>query len=369
MSSRRKLIHIIPTNKWGGVQTYAFDICRYYLKSGWDVMALTRNVVGVDNQFSAAGVRLLHAPVRGFFDVASAMTLARHLRREGVGTDTVIHTHRYRDAFTALIAKKLSKRSDIRIVNTRHSVRPGRDSWIFRKLYQLLDAHIFVSRMAYDGFMGHEGRRLDLPKERVHILHNSIFRDDFTPSPEPTHGPVVALYQGALVKGKGLETLIDAMELLKKVKLRLRISGTGNPDYLDVLRRRAMMRDVMDNIDWNIKVKPSLESCDEAHFGVIPSTEREAFSLESLRFMAAMRPQISTLHGAQSEYLKDGDTAFLVEPGNVTALAEAMRRLATDRELRLSMGYAAYKAYMREMSWSNFINQLNNIYLDNTNSK
>ena len=274
MSSRRKLIHIIPTNKWGGVQTYAFDICRYYLKSGWDVMALTRNVVGVDNQFSAAGVRLLHAPVRGFFDVASAMTLARHLRREGVGTDTVIHTHRYRDAFTALIAKKLSKRSDIRIVNTRHSVRPGRDSWIFRKLYQLLDAHIFVSRMAYDGFMGHEGRRLDLPKERVHILHNSIFRDDFTPSPEPTHGPVVALYQGALVKGKGLETLIDAMELLKKVKLRLRISGTGNPDYLDVLRRRAMMRDVMDNIDWNIKVKPSLESCDEAHFGVIPSTEQ-----------------------------------------------------------------------------------------------
>lgn len=360
MSQSGRLIHIVPANKWGGVQTYALDICRYYREVGWDVTAVTRNAVGVDAPFAEAGVRLLHAPVRGFFDIATAMALVRHLRYN-VG-ETVIHTHRYRDAFTALIAAKIAKRTDVRVVTTRHTVRRGRDSRLFRSLYKYIDAHIFVSRMAYDGFMGHSGSRIDLPAARVHILHNSLNYADFTPTPEPPHGPVTALYQGALVKGKGLETLIDAMALLKNKKLRLRISGTGNPDYLDLLRRRAMMRDVMDMIDWNIKARPSLESCEDAHFGVIPSTEREAFSLESLRFMAAMRPQICSLHGAQTEYLTDGETAFLVEPGNANALAEAMRRLASDRELRLVMGYAAYKEFMSRLSWKTFINKLNNIY-------
>lgn len=362
MEEKGSLIHIVPTNKWGGVQSYALDICRHYREAGWDVTAVTRNAVGVDAPFAEAGVKLLQAPVRGFYDVTTAMTIARSLRELPTDRPVVIHTHRYRDAFSALIAKKLAKRPDVRTVSTRHTVRRGRDSWIFRKLYKMVDAHIFVSRMAYDGFIGHRGAKMEIDSQKIHILHNSLNIPDLPPISEPTHSPVTALYQGALVKGKGLETLIDAMALLKKEKMRLRISGTGNPDYLDLLRRRAMMRDVMDSIDWNLKAKPSLELCSEAHFGVVPSTEREAFSLESLRLMAAMRSQVCTLHGAQTEYLSDGETAMMVEPGNANALADAMRRLARDRELRLAMGYAAYKEFTLNLSWKTFINKLNNIY-------
>lgn len=362
MEVKGSLIHIVPTNKWGGVQRYALDICRHYREAGWDVTAVTRNAVGVDAPFAEAGVKLLQAPVRGFYDVATAMTIARLLRELPADRHVVIHTHRYRDAFTALIAKKLAKRPDVRTVSTRHTVRHGRDSWIFRQLYKMVDAHIFVSQMAYDGFIGPSGAKMDLDPKKIHILHNSLNLPDRPPVPEPTHGPVIALYQGALVKGKGLETLIDAMALLKKEKIRLRISGNGNPDYLDVLRRRAMMRDVMDAIDWNLKAKPSFETCTEAHFGVVPSTEREAFSLESLRLMAAMRAQVCTLHGAQTEYLKDGETALFVKPGNANSLADAMRRLARDRELRLAMGYAAFKEFTQNLSWKTFINKLNNIY-------
>ena len=363
MEEKGSLIHIVPTNKWGGVQSYALDICRHYREAGWNVTALTRNAVGVDAPFSEAGITLQQAPVRGFYDAATAMTLARLLRNLPVGRSVVIHTHRYRDAFTALIAKKLAKRADVRTVSTRHTVRRGRDSWIFRKLYKMVDAHIFVSQMAYDGFIGHREAKMGLDPQKIHILHNSLNLPDLPPVAEPVNGPVIALYQGALVKGKGLETLIDAMALLKKEKIRLRISGMGNPDYLDILRRRAMMRDVMEAIDWNLKAKPSLETCTEAHFGVIPSTEREAFSLESLRLMAAMRPQVCTLHGAQTEYLAEGTTALLVEPGNARSLADAMRQLARNRELRLSMGYAAFKEFSQNLSWKTFINKLNNIYI------
>lgn len=361
MKERKSLIHIIPSNKWGGAQTYALDICRHYVAAGWNVTALTRNAVGVDAPFTEAGIELLHAPLGGFLDLGSAMTLARKLKTTPVG-NTVIHTHRYRDAFTALAAKKIAKRPDVRIVTTRHTVRRGRDTFIFRKIYSGVNAHIFVSEMAYQGFRNAIHGKIELPENKIHILHNSIYSAPTEILSEPEHGPIVALYQGALVKGKGIETLIDAMALLKGSKMRLRISGMGDPDYLDLLRRRAMQRDVMDNIDWSIKTPPSIETCSEAHFGVIPSSVREAFSLESLRFMAAARPQITTDNGAQCEYLEDGVNAFLIKPDNANELAEAMLRLVKNPALRINMGNAAYQKFTTHLSWEHFINSLNKIY-------
>lgn len=356
----KSLIHIIPSNKWGGVQNYALDICRHYLAEGWDVTAVTRNAVAIDSRFSEAGISLLHAPLGGFFDLSSAYTLARKLRTTPPGS--VIHTHRYRDAFTAVLAKKIAKRQDIRLVSTRHSVRRGRNSFLYRKIYKHVDAHIFVSQMAYDGFRHTLGGEIILPEERVHILHDSIFLPQQEYISEPQSGPISALYQGSIVKGKGLETLIDAMAQLKGTRLRLRIVGTGNPDYLDMLRRRAIHRDVMDSIDWNLKQPAGIETCLETHFGVVPSIVKEAFSLESLRFMSAGRPQVATDNGAQKEYLKAGETAFLVPPGDASKLANAMRELASDRELRLRMGRCAYNEFTSHLSWQHFINALNKIY-------
>lgn len=180
MNTRRSLIHIVSSNKWGGVQTYALDICRHYAEAGWEVTALTRNAVGVDAPFAEAGIGLLHAPVGGFFDLASPMTLARKLRESPRGA-TVVHTHRYRDAFTALLAKKIANRPDVRIVTTRHSVRRGRDTRVFRKIYSGISAHIFVSEMCYNAFRHSLKKDITLPPERIHILRNSINAETDTP--------------------------------------------------------------------------------------------------------------------------------------------------------------------------------------------
>ena len=94
---------------------------------------MTRDAKVVDDHFRSAGIPLFHSPLRGFFDPASAVILARILR--GLPTDrTYIHVHRYRDAFSVLLAKRIAKRPDIRIISTRHTVRPGRNSALFRRI-------------------------------------------------------------------------------------------------------------------------------------------------------------------------------------------------------------------------------------------
>lgn len=324
---------------------------------------MTRDAKVVDDPFRRAGIRLFHAPLRGFFDPASAVILARTLR--GLPRDkSYVHVHRYRDAFTVLLAKRLVKRPDIRVISTRHKVFPGRNSWLFRRIYNKINGHIFVSRTAFERFRSTWPERLPMRLETVHILLNSINIPPTIPGMEPDKGPVFAIYAGPLAKGKGIETIIDALSSLKGQKLRLRIAGHGNPDYIDTLRRRAMARNVMEMIDWKISAEISPELISQSHFVVLPSVEREGFGLPNLQAMAAGRPQICTPSGAQSEYLEDGETALFVAPADAQSLADAMRRLASDPHLRREMGSKAFKYYTTTLSWQSFIPRLTEIYLN-----
>lgn len=361
MSQRPSLIHLISSNKWGGAQQYAFDICGHYHDAGWDVTAVTRDAKVVDNHFKEKGIKLTHAPLRGFFDPASAFILARQLKKQPRNC-SYVHVHRYRDAFTVLLAKRLAGRPDIRVISTRHTVRRGRNSMLFRRIYNKINAHIFVSKTAFEHFRKSWPDRLPMKENTVHILHNSINIPHRLPESEPDRGPLFALYTGPLVKGKGIETIIDAMASLRGMRLRLRIMGKGNPDYLDMLRRRAMARNVMEMIDWKTDSEASDIIISQSHFAVLPSVEREAFGLPNLRVMANGRPQICTPNGAQSEYLIPGETAIFTPPADAYSLADAMRRLATDAALRAEIGAKAFAYYSKHLSWQSFIARLTDIY-------
>lgn len=362
MSEPKTLIHIVSSNRWSGAERYALDICRHYMDKGWNVMALTRDARAVDSMFRREGIPLEHAPLHGLFDPPSAMALSAILKRipEGEG---VIHVHHYSDAFTALLARKMAGRKDIRVVSTRHRVRKGLDNWLLRRIYRNLDAQIFVSQLAYSRFIATwNGRSLPFPEERVHILANSLNMGAATTTPEPERGPVTAMFHGPLKRGKGLENLIDALPMLRDIKLRLRIVGTGSPDYVDVLRRRAQARKVMEMIDWYKHTDTPMELIASSHFGVLPSVTEEAFGLANIEYMACGRPQVATSSGAQKEYLTDGREALIVPPSDTTALADAIRHLATSPDLRQRMGAAAARRFNSTLCWSRFIARLDKIY-------
>lgn len=357
-----RLIHILASNRWSGVERYALDLCRHFRDRGWRVTALTRDAKAVDNKFADVGIDLAHAPLNGFFDCPTVASLVGMLRKGG-GEPTVIHVHRYRDALRAIMARTLSRRRDVRVVMTLHNVMTGRDTVIYRYIYRHLDAHVFVSNTVRERFLSTwKERPLPFPESSLTTIPNALYLPCEEVPEEPSKGPVVAMYHGRLAPGKGLETLMHALSLIARRTLRLRIVGSGNPDYVDSLRLLAQSLGVMDIIDWRKHVDDPLPLIAEAHFGVLPSEEPEAFGLSNLEYMASGRPVVSTLNGGQAEYLTDGCDSLLVKPGDAEALADAMRLLARNPERRREMGTAARETWRGRLSWEGFVSRIENIY-------
>ena len=194
------------------------------------------------------------------------------------------------------------------------------------------------------------------------MIHNSLNIDLDQVAEEPSKGPVTAMYLGRLAPDKGLEDLIDAMSILKGMKLRLRIVGTGHPDYVDSLRRRAVTADVMHMIDWPRHKDNTEDFIRMSHFGVLPSVGPEAFGMSNIEFMKEGRPIICSDNGAQPEYIKHGKEGILVPPHDAQRLAWEMRRLALSGDLRKEIGAAARSRYEKELAWPRFIEKLYPLY-------
>ena len=60
-----------------------------------------------------------------------------------------------------------------------------------------------------------------------------------------------------------------------------------------------------------------------------------------LEALAVGTPVIATAVGGVPEVVRDGENGLLVAPGDVEALAEAIRRVATDGAFRAALGEAA----------------------------
>ena len=351
------LIHLIPSNLWSGRERYALDLCRYYSGEGWETVALTRDARVVDIPFEEACITVRHAPYHGFCDLSTIRRLRRLIDNCAPGRTIIIHAHRTRDALRALVARRLSGRPEVRVILTRHRVAPGKDNLLYRYIYGHLDALICVSQIARDAFLRTwHGRVAPIDENRIHVVLNSVLDAPEEALPMRERGALTGLFHGPIQPGKGLETLVQALTPVKAkgVRMRMRIMGTGHPDYVDALRRRAQQLGVMEMIDWRRHDHRPLDVVADAHFGVAPSTVPEAFCLPNAEHMACGRPVICTAMGAQPEYLEDGVSALFVAPANASALAESIIALATDPVRRAAMGIAARAAYDARLTWTEF---------------
>ncbi len=203
------------------------------------------------------------------------------------------------------------------------------------KLQQRWSVIAAISRAEADGMQA----ALGLDEGRVVALHTPVDVDFYRPSHASTG-------QEAFIQSLGLShrdypTLIRAMRRLPHIPCHLRVGSTW------VTRRSNHKNEVLPpNITLQPFVPPAtLRRCyEESRFIVVPiqaSTQWSAGCTSVQAAQAMGKPVVATRRPGLSEYLIDGETGLLVEPGDERSMAEAIEALWNDTSRVIRMGRRA----------------------------
>jgi glycosyltransferase involved in cell wall biosynthesis len=86
-----------------------------------------------------------------------------------------------------------------------------------------------------------------------------------------------------------------------------------------------------------------MEAWRRSSLALVPSLTPETFGIVAIEAMAMGRPVIASDTGGLTDVVIDGETGFLVPPGDAVALTQAMKRLMEDEPLRKRLGQVALR--------------------------
>ena len=328
MSDKKTIFQIFASATWGGGEQFVADLSRRLMADGRRVVFVARRSRSIAEHTAGIGAPLRRLPLKGAFDLFSAVRLARLMIRY---RPDVVHVHHFKDAFTALYARALSRLFGVRprIVLTRHLVRPGKGGWLHRWMYRRLDRVAFVSELARRTFFSSVS---SLDRTRTTVIPNS------SPATR-TEGQVsdlrsvygiaadvpVLLFCGRLVPEKGCDVLLRACARMGEGRrFALFFAGTAaDAGYLAALRAQAVGLPSGMRVEFLGFVQHVGALLAQADVCVQPSVVAEAGSLTVIEAMQAGCAVVASDNGSQPEYVEAGHTGLLVPPGDEEALADA----------------------------------------------
>lgn len=162
---------------------------------------------------------------------------------------------------------------------------------------------------------------------------------------------------------KGLDVLLDASKLIK-TNCTIHLI-TGGP-YLDRIKERIKK----ENLEKIVKLHGILSYEKTRKFYiksdivVVPSVWIESFCLVGLEAMANQKPVVGSKIGGIKDWLVDGKTGFLFEPGNPADLALKIDTLLNDKKLCVKMGLNGYNRVKKYYNRKIYLERLIKIYKD-----
>lgn len=163
--------------------------------------------------------------------------------------------------------------------------------------------------------------------------------------PPRADAPFVVLFLGRLEQDKGVFDLVAAFAaaFADDAEVVLHIGGDGDSAGVEKLARDLGLAERVRLLGW-LEGAAKREALAAASMFVLPSYV-EGLPIAMLEAMHCSVPVITCPVGSIPEVVSDGRDALLVPPGDVQALARAMRRLRDDNALRVAMGRAGRLLY------------------------
>jgi len=177
-------------------------------------------------------------------------------------------------------------------------------------------------------------------------------------TPRGDEGPVRFLFLGSLQPHKGIGVALEAFRRAPDARASLDIAGAGTMADACLAAARRDSRIRFHGFVTGEQKARLLGSVDVLLF---PSLCWEVVGLVILEAFAHGVPVIASRTGGIPEFIEDGRTGFLVEPGDAAALATQIQRLAAHRDSIEAMREAC-RAYAARLTWARTVGELVEVY-------
>jgi glycosyltransferase involved in cell wall biosynthesis len=206
----------------------------------------------------------------------------------------------------------------------------------------------------------------DAKRTHIPIIHTGVDTTLFSPSLTKYNGRPTIIFVGKFVRNKGVIDLVEAACGLVEAfpDLLLRLVGRGEKDVIADLISLAKKMNAPGLLHFTgyLKKEELPGELSQADIFAAPSHYEGGPGFVYLEAMACGLPVIGCAGSGINEIIAHAENGFLLTPGDVPSLQEALRKLLTDQLLRESMGMHAREFVVNNLDSRDCIKRLDRFY-------
>lgn len=355
MKAVRRVVSVFGIDPFriGGTETFARELSAQLQQRGWESVLcfLSEPPDDVRNFLTLPNVTIEVLKDSIDLNWNAAKGLGRILRRY---RPEVLHLH-----FTGFLGVYpwIGKLCSVKkIFFTDHSSRPEgyvpRRAPIWKRgLVRLINMHLTkVTCVSNYGYRCMTTLGL-LPEDRYKMIYNSVDLSRVEPSAARAAAfktrfsipqeRVIVTQISWIIPEKGIPELLKAARQVVSSEPKVQFVFVGDGAYHEQYSREAEAMGLSDHVTWTGLIKdPFCDGVyDAADIVCQVSNWEEVFGWVIAEAMAYSKPVIGTNVGGIPELVIDQQSGFIVDRGDVRAMAHKILKLGSDPELRKRMGH------------------------------
>ena len=325
------------------------DIALSAQREGWDVHIVCKDT-GQRADVEKLGLKMMELPINptgtNLWQEIKTFFFLLSLYRKN--RDAIVHHVGLKSILWGSLAAKFAKVKGV--VNAVSGLgilfSEGNISYMAKQILRLIRFANDPKRVRVI-FQNHEDEQLFLrnrvidKEQAVFIKGSGVNLEEFHYTPQPESNVIKVLFTGRMVKEKGVLVLIEAANALRndyegKVEFLLCGGLHNNPQAM----KESEIHQLCDGkyIQWLGFRKDVNQLLQQCHIVAFPSYYREGVPKSLIEACAVGRPIITTNSIGCKDTVENGKNGFLVPPKHSERLAQTLRILIEDAQLREKMG-------------------------------
>ena len=352
MSSKIKILQVIPKLGYGGAETGCFDLAHYLHEHNCKSYIVTSGGPLL-KYINKKKVKILRLPVQSKNPILILLnSILLTLIIFFLNVD-IVHARSRAPAWSCLIATKLTRRKFVTTFHGTYNFKSYLKKW-YNSVMVRSDLIIAGSNFIFSHIKENYSKYLS-NKKKFLVIFRGINTDYFNPKKikesdknllkkkwNITDEKKIILLPGRLTEWKGQEMFIEAISLLKKNLSEIEFIAVilGSDQGRKIYKKKLIRLVEQHRLSGNVIFVDHLELMPIAYeistVIVSSSIEPEAFGRVSVEAQSMEKPIVASNIGGSNETIINDKTGFLFKAGDSKNLSEKLKEVLNLSELTLN---------------------------------